>query len=364
MPLNPTMTHLNIAHQRLLNQHIARPAFKKAADVVEWLAASQAQDYAGAKWALGLRMEGATDDTIEQAFNDGAILRTHLLRPTWHFVTPADIRWMLALTAPRVHAVNAHMYRKLELDQDIFSRSNAALVKALRGGQWLTREALQVVLQQAGVATEGGLRLGYLMMRAELDGIICSGPRRGKQFTYALLDERATHARTLEREAALAELTRRYFMSRGPATVQDFAKWSGLALADARQGLEVVKDKLQSEIVDGQTYWFSTLTPSAKGVSPTAYLLSIYDEYISGYKDRSAIGEAEVGAKLFALGNALSYVIVVEGQIVGTWRRTLRKDAVVIETNLFTRLTKAENRAVATAANQYGAFLQRSVVMV
>jgi len=357
------MTSLDIAHQRLHNQRIAGGAFEKPGDVVKWLGAVQAQDYAGAKWALGLRLQGATDDDVEQAFTEGSILRTHLLRPTWHFVTPADIRWLLALTAPRVHAVNAYSYRKLELDQTIFRRSNAALAKALQGGKQLTREELRGVLQQAGVATEGPLRLGYIMMRAELDGIVCSGPRRGKHFTYALLDERAPQARTLERDEALAELARRYFLSRGPATLQDFVKWSGLRTADARSGLEMVKSQLMQEGIDGQTYWFSTSRPSAKAVTPTAHLLSIYDEYISGYKDRSAIGDAKLAAKLIALGNALNYIIVVNGQIVGAWKRTFRKDAVVVETNIFTPLTKAENRALDAAARRYGAFLGLSVVL-
>jgi hypothetical protein len=357
------MTSLDIAHRRLLNQHLASPTFEKPSEVVQWLGAVQAQDYAGAKWAVAQRAQGITDAAMDQEFAEGTILRTHLLRPTWHFVTPADIRWLLALTAPRVHAVNAYMYRKLELDSAIFKRSNAALVKALQGGKSLTREALRGALQQAGIATEGELRMGYLLMQAELEGIVCSGPRRGKQFTYMLLEERASPAQTLEREAALAELARRYFMSRGPASVQDFAKWSGLTTADARRGLAMVQAQLMHEAVNGQTYWFSPSTPTLKDASPRAYLLSIYDEYISGYKDRSALGDAEVGAKLSALGNALTYVIVVEGQIVGTWKRTLTKAAAVIETNIFRRLTKAEQRAVAGAAQRYGAFLNLPVVL-
>ncbi len=357
------MAHLDIAHHRLHSQRISEAALRTPSEVVGWLGAVQAQDYAGAKWALGLRLQGATDHDIDQAFADGAILRTHLMRPTWHFVTPADIRWMLALTAPRVHAVNASMYRRLELDNTVFRQSNAVLAKALQGGKQLTRDELRVVLQEAGIATDDGLRLAYIMMYAELDGVVCSGARRAKQFTYALLDERAPHTKTLEREEALAELARRYFVSRGPATVQDFAKWSGLTITDARRGLETVKAQLRHEVVDGQAFWFSTSTPSTKGVSPTAYLLSVYDEYISGYKDRSAIGEAEVGAKLRALGNALSYIIVVNGQIVGTFKRTLGKDAVIVEANLFSRLTKAENRAVARAAQRYGDFLERPVVL-
>jgi hypothetical protein len=357
------MTSFDIAHQRLLNQHIALARLEKPGEVVAWLGAVQAQDYAGAKWALGLRLQGARDDDIEQAFTDGAILRTHLLRPTWHFVTPADIGWILALTAPRVQAVNAYMYRKLELDQTIFRRSSAALIKALQGGKQLTREELRGVLRQAGVVTDGELRMGYLMMRAELDGLLCSGARRGKQFTYTLLEERVAQARTLERDEALAELTRRYFMSRGPATLQDFVKWSGLTTTDARSGLEMVKSNFIHEVIESKTYWFSTSTPFAKASSPTAYLLSVYDEYVSGYKDRSAIGDAEHTAKLVSLGNALTHIIVVDGQIVGTWKRTIRKGTVVIETNPFTQLTKAENRAIAVAARQYGEFLDLPVVL-
>jgi hypothetical protein len=166
------MTRLDLARQRLHNQRITEATLGKASDVVGWLGAVQAQDYAGAKWALGLRLQGATDDDIERAFTDGSILRTHLMRPTWHFVTPADIRWMLALTAPRVRAVNAHMDRKLELDSAIFKRSNAALAIALQGGKQLTQDDLRGVLHKAGIATDGELRMSYLMMRAELDGVV------------------------------------------------------------------------------------------------------------------------------------------------------------------------------------------------
>src|SRR5262245_36023282 len=347
------MRRLDIAQLRLTNQHIASPGSKKPDDVVRWLVAVQAQDYAGAKWALGLRLKSATENDIEQALTAGSILRTHLMRPTWHFVTPADIRWLLALTAPRVHSINAHMYRKLELDDMIFKRSNATLAKALRDGQALTRDELRSVLERAGVAVNGDLRMSYLMMRAELDAIVCSGPRRGKQFTYALLDERTPQPRTLARDEALVELARRYFVSRGPATVQDFAKWSGLTVIDARSGLEGVKRQLQCEVVADRSYWFPTSIPNAGNASPNAHLLSIYDEYISGYKDRSALVQKSHAAKLSGLGNALSYIVVIDGQIVGTWKRTITKSAMTIETNVFKRLTAAEKQAVEVAAQRY-----------
>src|SRR5205823_5802587 len=169
------MTNFEIAHQRLHNQLIAQQTFEKADDVVRWLGAVQSQDYAAAKWALGLRMQNSTDDMIEQALTDGTILRTHVMRPTWHFVSPTDIRWLLALTAPRIKSANAHYDRTRGLDDTVFTHSNAVLAKALQDGKQLTRAELVSVLQHAGIATSDLLRSTYIMMRAELDGIICSG---------------------------------------------------------------------------------------------------------------------------------------------------------------------------------------------
>jgi hypothetical protein len=359
------MTPLNITQQRLINQHVGVVPFEKPAEVVDWLVAVQAQDYFGAKWALGLRLHNAHDVDLDRAFNAGEILRTHVLRPTWHFVTPADIRWLLALTAPRVLAVNAAMYRKLELDDATLKRGHKALTKALQGGQHLTRDELRATLEKAGLAVGTGQRLAYIVMHAELDGLICSGPRRGKQFTYALLEERVSPTTPLKRAEALATLAQRYFTGHGPATAQDFAKWSGLTSADAKRGLEMVKTQLQHETLNGAEYWFSSLVAplDAKRATSTAYLLSVYDEYIIGYHDRSMIASPEVAAKLFTMGNALTAVIVFDEHIVGTWRRSFDKDVVAIEINPFSALTKSQNRAVAAAAQRYGEFLEKSVVL-
>src|SRR6266487_145758 len=356
------MTHLNIAQQRLHNQLITQQTFEKADDVVRWLCAVQAQDYAAAKWALGLRMQNSTDDMIEQAFTDGTILRTHVMRPTWHFVLPADIRWILMLTAPRVLATIAYYDRTLGLDDTVFTHTNTVLAKALQGGKQLTRAELASVLQQAGIATDNVQRIGHVLMHAELDGIICSGARRGKQFTYALLDERAPQARTLDRNEALAEFARRYFTSRGPATLQDFVWWSGLTVADARIGLEMVTSQLLYEIIDGQTYWFSPSTSPAKDLSQTVYLLPNYDEYIVGYTDRSAVFDASDMQHLDARGNVLfQHTIVLNGQVVGIWKRTIKKDEVILTPSLFTTLNGAETRALAASAERYGAFLDTPV---
>lgn len=351
---------MNIAHHRLHNQRIASDLFEEPADVVKWLGAVQAQDYPAAKWAVGLRIQEATDAEIEQAFNDGAILRTHVLRPTWHFVAPADIRWMLALTAPRVNVAMGYGDRQLELDDAALARSNAVLAKGLEGGNQLTRLELASLLEREGISLGSARRLTHIMIHAELDAIVCSGPMRGKQFTYALLDERAPETKTLEREEALAELAMRYFTSHGPASLQDFVWWSGLTTADAKAGLEMVRPVLAYEVVDGKTYWLSadtSATPS-KYVSETAYLLSNFDEYTVGYRDRSAVFDLSYVGILGGRGDLLSnHTIVIDGQVVGTWKRTVKKGTVAVEVKPFAPLDDAGNRTLAGAIERYSRFI-------
>jgi len=342
-----------------MSQH----AFEKPSEVVGWLGAVQAQDYGAAKWAVGLRLQCATDGVIEQACASGAILRTHVMRPTWHFVLPADIRWLLALTAPRVHALNAYAYRKLELDDATCKRCNAVLAKALEGGKQLTRPELMSMLQQAGIAADDLLRGTHIMMHAELDGIICSGARRGKQFTYALLDELVPQTGTFNRDEALTELTRRYFTSHGPATMQDFVWWSGLTVADAKRGLQMVTAQFLHEVVDGQTYWFSASMPLTKDAAQTAYLLPNYDEYTVGYTDRSAVIDASHTSKLDPRGGVLNNTIVMNGQVIGSWKRIIKKDSIEIVPKLFSTLNEGETRSLAEAAQRYGVFLGRTVTI-
>ncbi len=357
------MPALKIIDQRLSNLHITRQTLKEPAEIVARLGAVQAQDYAAAKWAVGLRSQNATDRDIERAVAEGAILRTHVLRPTWHFVAPADIRWMLALTAPRVRAASAFAYRTLELDHAIFRRSNAALAKALRGGKQLTRAELTSVLQRAGLNTDQ-LRTIHLLMWAELDGIICSGARRGKQFTYALLDERAPQTRKLERDEALPELARRYFTSRGPATLQDFVWWSGLTMADARAGVEAIEPQLAHGTVDSRTYWFPDSATPPRGDPKGAYLLPNYDEYVVSYTDRSAIFDSVHAEKLDSRNNPLfQHTILINGRIAGTWKRELKKDAVGIELNPFAPPGKAAKRAMTKAAKRYADFIGLPLVL-
>ena len=349
---------MDLARRRLASQHLIRPALSDPAEVVRVLGAVQAQDYGGAKWALGMRTRGATDASIERAFAHGSIIRTHVLRPTWHFVTPADIRWMLALTGPRVKATMGSYDRKLALDDAFFRRSNAAIVRALRDGQHLTRAEIGQVLHHAGIEVGGSQRLGHILLRPELDAIICSGPRRGKQFTYALLDERVPAAPAKSRDEALLDLTRRYFATRGPATAQDFAWWSGLTVADARRGTDMAGAALEREVIDDRTYWSDPSVRTPAWRSPKVFLLPNYDEFFIGHKDRSAIGRRLESARLVTGGDALiAYVIAVDGQLVGGWRRTLTNDSVRIDVRLLTRLSPAERRALDAAVKRHAEFL-------
>ena len=348
-----------IAFQRLAQQRLSHDPFTTPEEVVDWLGAVQSQDYPGAKWSLGMRMQSATDDTIDQAFNAGKILRTHVMRPTWHFVTPADIRWIVELTAPRVKAMNAYMDRKLELDETLFAQSNEVMTRALEGSNFLTRAELGAALAGAGIAAEG-MRLGYIVHRAELDAVVCSGPRRGKQFTYALITERAPQAKILARDEALAELARRYFTSHGPATFKDFSWWSGLTIADAKAGAEMAGSALAHEDINGQTYYFSPSLGAAADLSQRTWLLSTYDEYIIGYAayNRGLMAGVQEGNNFL-----FDSTIVIGGNIIGTWRRTFKGKSAVIELAPFGPLTSAQEETVHAAAQRYGDFLNLPVIV-
>ena len=348
---------LDIPAHRLHNQFLSHTPCTDPTQVVGRLGAVQSQDYAGAKWALGLRLNQASDTALDQAFNEGKFLRTHILRPTWHFVAPEDIHWMLQLSAPRVHVANAFMYRQLDLDQIILRKSYKVLEKALRGGNHLTRTELGSAFERAGISATGQ-RLAYIVMSAELDGILCSGPRRGKQFTYALLEERVPKVKMWDRDEALAELTRRYFTTRGPATLHDFTWWSGLTMADAKKGIDIVKSNFVQEVLDGNSYWFDDTLSPVREPSPTAHLLPNYDEYFIGFKDRSAIGKLVTPWRPDESGATLPvHILILDGQIVGGWKRTIKKNAVIIELTLITELTDKDYQAIFRPADRYGEFM-------
>ena len=351
------MTGPDILCRRLYNQRLGRVQFERAEEAVDWLGAVQAQDYGGAKWALAQRIRGATDEQLDRLFAEGVILRTHVMRPTWHFVLPQDIRWLLRLTAPRVNAASAYYYRKVGLDEAVFRHSDHALARALEGGQQLTRTELARVLERAGIPASG-IRLAYLMMRAELDAVVCSGARRGKQFTYALLDERAPVAAVLDHDEALAELARRYFTSHGPALLQDYVWWSGLTVADARAGVEMAASHLAAEAIDGRTYLGARGAEGAEDRSPVVHLLPNYDEYLIAYRDHTPAFDPSLFTDASAVDRVLAgHILVIDGRVMGGWRRLIEKGRVTVEVEPLAPLGAAQEEALQAEVERYAGFI-------
>jgi len=344
---------LDIVDSRLRNQRLTGVPLSTPAHVVGWLGAVQAQEYEQAKWALAMRSRRTSAAAIDRALAEGTILRTHVLRPTWHFVLPADIRWMLALTGPRISKAMSSYHRRFELDAAVFRKSEKVIAQALRGGVQLTRQELKAALQRGGVNADGVERLAFLTIQAEVDAVICSGGRRGNQFTYALLDERVPSSQSLSREDALAELTRRYFTSHGPAQVHDFTWWSGLTVADARAGLEMTAGELTSQAVGGSTYWFGK-DVRRRPAPESVHLLGLYDEYLIGHKDRSAALDRSHWGRITA-GDAFLAPVILDGRVIAGWKRSARSGTAV-RLKPIAPLTRAETRSVTDAVHRYAAF--------
>ena len=347
------MANINIAYQRLLNQRLIANPFEKPEDVVRWFGAVQAQDFLGSLWALGLRMHEATEECVEQAVIDRKIVRSWPLRGTLHYAAAEDIHWMVALVGPRTIERAASRYRQLGLDEETLMRSSDVIVKALQTSKQLTRPKIKETLEEAGIATDGQ-RLIHMLGHAALQGLTCYASRDGKQFTFALLEEWAPPTQSLERDESLAVLARRYFTSHGPATVQDYIWWTGLTAADARAGHEMVKPELNEVVIDGTSNWFAGDIPAAFDMPETAYLLPPFDEYLVSYKDRTAVLDPAYADRLSAL---LSPTILFAGRVIGTWKRTLKKDSVVVAAKAFTAFTDVQRDAVEDAAQRYGEFL-------
>jgi hypothetical protein len=349
---------------RLHNQGLARSSATRPAAVVDRLCAVQAQDFIGAKWAIGLRASGLDDAAVESAFNRGEILRTHVMRPTWHFVTPADIRWMLTLTAPRVHQVSKFYYRQLGLDAKTLSRAHRVIVSELEGGRSRTRTELTAALAKRGVEARGP-RLGLLTIHAELEQVMCSGPARGRQLTYALFDERAPSrdARTPRNPAA--ELARRYFHSHGPATLRDFVWWSGLTVAQAKRGIAEASPALEPQALDGLTYWAAGWTTPPR-LPPATFLLPNYDEYLIAYKDRQLVRPAGgVDPDGIMKGpDAFAHPLVVDGLFAGVWRRRVSGARTSVEVVVKVPLSPKQRKAVNAAAERLKRFSGEGLSLV
>jgi hypothetical protein len=359
------MTHNDILQYRLANHGISDAHEKKAKprtaqEMLTYMGAMQAQDYAMATWAVGVRLPGTTQQDIEEAIAKGEIIRTHILRPTWHFVSAINIRWMMQLTAPHLKRTSLSQLRQLELDDKVFAKTNSIIEKMLDNGEELTREEIATEISKSGIVCNA-MRMVHIMFRAEIDMVVCSGSRRGKQQTYSLFDARVPFSPPIPREEAIARLTQTYFASHGPATVKDFAWWSGLTLKDIKIGLAMVKDSLKSALVEASEYWFQEPLPNLQPESTTAFALPAFDEYGVSYKERSFLLEKERMSRFVTSNGIFNPIIVVRSKVVGIWKREVKKHHLYIIPDYFPgvleNINPAEQNQITSAFQKFADFL-------
>lgn len=352
-------TTLPIAMRRLIHQRLVQPTFTTPAEVVRWMGAVQAQEFLSSLWAIGTRLQhtteqAVTEQTIEQAITERTIARTWPMRGTVHFVPAEDAHWMVQLMAPRVMSRYQSIYRQLGLDQEILARSRKIIVRALEGGKQLSRPVLYELLEAEGIAT-GHMRGLHIIGQLAQEALICFGSRQGKQPTFALLDDYAPAKRTPSRDEAIAEMALRYFRSHGPATLQDFVWWTGLLVSEARAGVESIKSLLIAETIAGKSYFWAE-APYGAPTAPSVYLLPAFDEYLVSYKDRSPSFEPH-NQWLWAPERHLSSTLVIDGLVVGLWKRTFKKNAVVIDVTSGRAIDDAERQGIEAAAQRYAEFV-------
>jgi hypothetical protein len=351
----------SLLQRRFHAQHLIRPALRTPAEVVGLLCAVQSQDYPGAKWSVGQRLTQGVDADIDRAMAEGSILRTHILRPTWHFVTPRDIGWMLELSAPQVLRLNSYQLKELELDARGLSKMMTIVAKALEGERHRTRDELSEVLARVRIDARGR-RMAYLMMQAELTGLVCSGALKGKQQTYALLSERAPKRKGMGRAEAVAELLRRFFVGHTPATLKHFCWWSGISVKESKQALAVVRKEFEVEVIDGAE-WFGTPREGKGGGAARAWFIPEYDEALVGSPDMG-VPRMMTDRRLGKEPHRYDRPLFIGGKWVGTWKREFEGKGALLEAALFGKVTPGERKALEAEARGYGRFLGVPVKLV
>lgn len=353
----------DIVRIRLYNQQLAAKNFDAPEALVKYMGAMQAQDYTMVKWAVGCRLPEMSDEKVEAALDNGKIIRTHLMRPTWHIAAAEDVYWMIALTAPQIRAAMKSRNASLQFTDALLKKSRNLIEKALDGGKHLTREELFESFKKSKIALDDN-RSSHFLMDAEIEGIICSGAKRGNKQTYALLEARVPVKKKLTREEAMAELAKRYYTSHGPATLKDFVWWSSLQVKDAKAALETVKPMLVSEVIGTETYWFADTLVLPEKTRSTLHLLPAYDEFLISYKDRTASLADEHNKRIISANGIFYPVVLLDGEVAGQWRKTTSKGVVTLEVTSFRELSKSNHTFIQKAATQYAQFLNAEVRLV
>ncbi|MCV9932389.1 winged helix DNA-binding domain-containing protein [Flavobacterium sp. LS1R47] len=357
------MTHPEIALLRMISQKILKTNFHEPQEIVKHLGAMQAQDYSMAKWAVGSRCD-ASEKSIEEAINSGKIIRTHILRPTWHFVSADDIYWMLDVSGPQVKKIVLSAAKKNGFDEKKLHKINSSIEKILAGNNSLTRDEIMQELNIQRDSGQGFLNSTIVMMNAELDGLVCNGIMKGKQLTYSLLEEKVPKTNgKLTKEEGLAKLAKRYFESHGPATLLDFTWWSGFPATTAKLAIHSVESELDSIEVDGKKYWFKKGLPSETEIPKSIHFLPSFDEILISYKTREITIAKEHQANAFTNNGIFWPIIIEDEKVIGTWKRTVKKQHIKIETNFFEPISADKKSLVLEAIKPFESYLEAKIVI-
>jgi hypothetical protein len=364
VPVTHRVSRSRICMLRLASQKISR-GLENPADVVRWMTAMQAQDFHGAKWAIGLRAPGSTNRDVERAIESGRIVRSWPMRGTLHFVAPEDLSWILNLTAPRLLKAATTRHAALDLTRAVLERARKASQRALAGGIRLTRAEMYEVFR--GVKISPDRDRGYQLLWAlSQTKTLCFGPPAGASQTFVLYDEWIKKHHAFDRDEALGEFVLRYFRSHGPATLHDFALWSSLTLGDAKIGIAVARKSLAEIMIDETAYF---LDPNALDAveekGDPIYALPGFDEYLLGYKDRSAAASTEHMKKILPAANGVFMsTIVSRGLVVGTWRRVIDGKRMVVTASPFSKLTAKAAAGFRNVMRAYGKFFALPISVV
>lgn len=340
---------------RLNNQQLIKSQFDKPGDLVKWQGAVQAQDFFGSLWAINIRLsESLTEAEVEKAITEKTIVRSWPLRGTLHYCAPEDLRWMLKHFTPRVFARFKSILEKDGIDNAVRTKSKKIFEKILSGGNQMTRDEMYDALEKAKISTKGTRGL-HLLGTAAQDGLICFGARQGKQHTFVLVDEWIPSTKSmLAKDEAMAELARRYIRSHGPVVVEDFAWWAGLNKGESQAAFDSVAEEFETAIVHEKEFWFDPASAEAKPKSGKIYLLPTYDEYGIAYKNRDEFIDDD---EYNLVSGLFTSAVMMNGKIIGTWRRVLEKKSTEIEFKAFKKFSTAQKSTIRAEAKRYGKFI-------
>ncbi|WP_343696045.1 winged helix DNA-binding domain-containing protein [Flavobacterium sp.] len=356
------MTHSEISHHRLVSQKLYKTDKCSPQEIVKHFGAMQAQDYAMAKWAIGSRCD-ASEKEIEEAVNSAQIIRTHILRPTWHFVSPEDIYWMLDLAGPQVKRMTISGAKKFGFDSKKLEQANNSIEKLLSGNNHLTRDE---IMQELGIkrTSKEDFLSAAIMMHAEQDGLVCNGRMKGKKITYGLLEERVQKPKTkLTKEEALAKLALRYLESHGPATLLDFSWWSGFPPTICAKAIDAIKLQLEFVEIENQNYYFVNQNIEKVNFKQSIHFLPAFDEILISYKTREASFLTDHQTKVFTNNGIFKPIILEDGKVIGIWKRTIKKDHAKIETEFFNETENSKKQILFEGIKSFEKYLGTKIVI-